>query len=202
MIFSTSRENKWSKLELCSGAALTCLHASLDRKQVQLTVKSVCISFPGSFLFWDHRIYPDTRNAAILVSTPSLEYSIPRSVPARKVGLYLWGLEPCWSCDSCFLFMAVAVCTMIRWSCQQINKNSFQSKFKSIVVTEYVTESSTARPRATAQDHESWQILQWPRDMQCLERLEKEHHIHRIDDMQCWRVCWFFVVISRRGAIR
>lgn len=50
--------------------------------------------------------------------------------------------------------------------------------------------------------HESWQILQWPRDMQCLERLEKEHHIHRIDDMQCWRVCWFFVVISRRGAIR
>jgi hypothetical protein len=87
MIFSTSRENKWSQLELCSGAALTCLHASLDRKQVQLTVKSVCISFPGSFLFWDHRIYPDTRNAAILVSTPSLEYSIPRSVPARKVGL-------------------------------------------------------------------------------------------------------------------
>jgi hypothetical protein len=70
-----------------------------------------------------------------------------------------------------------------------MNKNAKKMWSKEVIVTtddNIVMESSTAHPRATAQDHESWQILQWPRDLQCFERLEKEHHRIRDPDGNDW----------------
>ena len=97
---------------------------------------------------------------------------------------WVGGLESCWSCDSCYLFMAVAgtivVCDMIHWSCQPMNKNSFRSKVhddrKKLLWPQNMWSKAALHilgPLHKTMSHDRF-ILQWPRDMQCFERLEKE----------------------------
>jgi hypothetical protein len=147
---------------------------SMRRIETGATVKSACYSFPSSFLFSKHRIYLNTKHVPILVLMmslfASLEYSIPRSVAVQKG--WVWGLETCWSCASCCLFHGL----VRRWtrtpSDQKYTMNLWPQKMWSKAAVHILGPLH--------KDHESWQILQWPRDMQCFERLEKEHH--RIDD--------------------
>jgi hypothetical protein len=74
-------------------------------------------------------------------------------------------------------FIAVAgtivVCDMIQWSCQPIN--SFRSKIHLLWPQNMWSKAALhiLGPLHKTMSHDKF-MLQWPRDMQCFERLEKE----------------------------